>query len=249
MLIRYPAEPEGVIRAGVLHCREGAMVSPRQEQSLLPMWETDVEDKEVEDRYQLLIGRERWGSCLADCRLTGMMYMALRYRQPPWQLMLGTIGELLDKGPRFVYTGAGESSRKLLRCCRQVTAEIHCFSGFVRLDVAADGVLVGKAPLQHNCGDLVALSLARRNPGQPLALLSPTGNWFVANGNVAPLTGPDYSQVEDQELRQAWLAYYRTQFVPERNNPRHAARFIPQRYWAWMNEGQELAEKKYNSGR
>ena len=249
MLIRYPAEPKGIIQAGVLHYREGVMVSPRHEQSLLPMWETDVEDRDVAERYQQLVKKERWGKELDNCKLTGMLFMALRCQKPPWQLMLNTVGELLNNGPRFVYTGAGDSSRKLLRSCRQVAREIHCLSGYVRLDVAADGVLVGKAPLTHNCGDLVALALARRNPGQPLALLTPTGNWFVANGSVAPLKGLDYSQVEDTELRQAWLAYYRTQFVAQRNNPRHAARAIPQRYWAWLAEGEELAEKKYTSGR
>ncbi len=40
------------------------------------------------------------------------------------------------------------------------------------------------------------------------------------------------------------MTYYRSQYIRERNNPRHAARAIPQEYWQWLDEGQELLKNK-----
>lgn len=244
MSLRYPPEPEGVIRAAVLYHRDGRAVAPRDQGDLLAGWDSDVYDQEIAERCHALLRQERWAGQLADDRLQCRLFYSLRHRQPPWQRMLDTVGELLDYGPRYVFTGAGPSAKALLDRCNQVRREIHSLCGFVRLAAAPDGVLVARAPLAHNSGDLLALALSRRNPGQPLALITPRGNWFVSGGDVAPFAGLEYNQINDDQFHQAWLAYYRTQFIPQRNNPRHAARAIPQRYWQWLAEGEELAKNK-----
>lgn len=243
MLIRFPPQPEAVARAALLHHRDGVAVAPRGE-DLLVAWDADVEDREQVERCQTLLRQERWAAEFAGKRLHNLLFYSLRHQHPPWQLMLQTVAELLDKGPRYVFAPAGDAARALDARANQVRKEIHRLRGVVRLTPAPDGVLVARAQIVHNCGDILALALAGRNPGQPLALLTPKGNWFVSADSVAPFDGLRYRQVEDEDFSRLWLTYYRSQFIRERNNPRHAARAIPKRYWQWLTEGEELAKNE-----
>jgi len=56
-----------------------------------------------------------------------------------------------------------------------------------------------------------------------------------------------YQDLPDDGFGQVWLTYYRSQFIQERNNPRHAARAIPQEYWSWLDEGGEMMKAKSRS--
>jgi len=50
---------------------------------------------------------------------------------------------------------------------------------------------------------------------------------------VVPPKAPD-------EFEKYWLAFYRSQFIPERKNLRYLKQMIPKKYWKWVTELQEF---------
>jgi hypothetical protein len=45
---------------------------------------------------------------------------------------------------------------------------------------------------------------------------------------------------ETDEYEKYWLAFYRSQFIPERKNLRYLKRMIPKKYWKWVTELKEF---------
>ena len=243
-MLRFQIEPGSFIRAAVMHLRQGIDIRPDEGcPDLLGNWGATTDDPDVIRCYEELISRERWGEELKDAQVRQLLFFNLRHGTLDWQLLTRGINELLHSGPQHLLYGTGPAAKKLVNRRNQVMKEIHRLTGFTRLVPAPDGTMVGKAPAKHNTGDLVALGLARRNPGQPLALLTPTGCWFARDGRVAPMESK-YRDLPDDGFSKVWLTYYRSQFIGERNNPRHAARAIPQELWQWLEEGQEMLAAK-----
>ena len=243
-MLRFQIEPKSFIIAAVIHLAEGVDIAPVAEgPDLLGEWGDTTADPDILRRYQAVSAGTRWGQALGSAKLHGLIFFNLRHRVPDWPLLTRGIQELLGNGPQYLFLGAGPAAKKLLQRRNQVRTEIHRLVGFTRLAPAPDGTMVGKAPVRHHSGDLVALALARRNPEQPLALLTPTGSWFAWQGRVAPLED-NYYDLPDDGFGQVWLTYYRSQFIRERNNPRHGARAIPQEYWHWLDEGKEMLAAK-----
>ena len=42
------------------------------------------------------------------------------------------------------------------------------------------------------------------------------------------------------EFERYWLAFYRSQFIPERRNLKYFQRMIPKKYWKWVTELKEF---------
>jgi probable DNA metabolism protein len=243
-MLKFQIEPRSFIRAAVLHLRLGVPICPDEGGTdLLGGWGDTADDPSILRKFEECRARERWGEYLDDPQIRKLLFFNLRHGNTQWQLLTDGIQELLHRGPQHLLHGTGPAAKKLLNRRNQVVKEIHRLTGFTRLVPAPDGTMVGKAPTQHNTGDLVALGLARRNPGQPLALLTPTGCWFARDGRVAPMESK-YRDMPDDGFSQVWLTYYRSQFIQERNNPRHAARAIPQEYWQWLEEGTVMMEAR-----
>ncbi|MTI95121.1 MAG: DUF4130 domain-containing protein [Firmicutes bacterium] len=238
-MLKFDLTPDAFVRAALLHLRDGVEIIAGDEQTLFhPALDTD--DPAVHRRFLQLLESERWGSALGEGRIRSLLFFCLRHRSRNWALMVSALAELLERGPEYLLGGAGEASHKLLAMRSQVVREIHRLTGFTRLTPVQE-LLVGEAPTRHLTGDLVALGLARRNPGTPLVLLTPQGDWLALKGRVRPVDGaPFRSHLDKDSFRRTWLTYYRSQFIDERNNPRHAARAIPREYWQWLAEGEEL---------
>jgi len=242
-------EPKSFIRAALLHIVDGRDITPLQGDDLFGQWGSTTEDPEIVARFRELQAAQRWGRELENPHILKLLFYNLRHSNDDWPLLIQGIQELLTRGPQHLLLGTGPAAHKLVLRRNQVTKEIHRLTGFTRLSPAPDGTLVGKAPAKHFTGDLVALLLARRNRDLPLALLTPTGSWFVWQGRLSRLKDANICLPEDG-FSEVWLTYYKTQFIAQRNNPRHAARAIPQEYWQWLKEGQELLKAKniYEAG-
>jgi len=246
-MLCFQIEPISFIRAAVLHLADGVDIGPDLGcPDLLGEGRSTTEDPDVFRLYQAALSKERWGVELDNPQVLRLFFVNFRHSVPDWPLLIKGVQELLEKGPQHLLFGTGPAASKLIKRRNQVTNEIHRLTGFTRLAPAPDGTMVGKAPAKHHTGDLVALALARRNPSQPLALLTPTGSWFAWQGSVVPMEGK-YQDLPDDGFGQVWLTYYRSQFIQERNNPRHAARAIPQEYWSWLDEGGEMMKAKSRS--
>ena len=243
-MLTFSPEPRAFIRAALLYLREGVEISPQgQENLLFALAREDADEPQVIRRFEAAAAQERWGKALAHGELIKLLFFNIRHQKPGWPLMIQGIQEVLARGPNYLLNGAGPGGHALIERKNAVSKEIHRLVGFTRLTPAPDGVLVGQAPAKHYTGDLVALGLARRNPGQPLALLTPTGNWFCLGCRLSPISGKQYQGVKD-DFDTTWLEYYQSQFIPERNNPRHAAKAIPQELWQWLAEGEIMRQNK-----
>lgn len=243
-MLRFQLKPSSFIRAALLHVRDGRDIAPCQDSpDLLGDWGDNADDPHVVRRYQELKVREAWGRELENPHVRKLVFFNMRHGSPDWAMLAQGIGELLTNGPQHLLRGTSSVSRGLVKRKNQVVREIHRLTGYTRLMPAPDGTMVGRAPSKHHTGDLIAVTLARRNPQLPLAILTPMGSYFAWQGKITPLAA-QYSDLPDDGFGQVWLAYYRTQFIRERNNPRHAARAIPQEYWQWMDEGRELIKAK-----
>lgn len=243
-MLRFELRPKAFIRAALLHIREGLDIAPaRSHPDLLGDWGSSADDPEIISKYRSIKATELWGHELENPHVLRLVFFNLRHGTSDWPLLTQGIEELLSKGPQHLLCGTSPVSNRLVKRRNQVIKEIHRLTGFTRLIPAPDGTMVGRAPARHHSGDLIALTLARRNPQLPLALVTPTGSWFAWQGKIAPLD-EKYHDLPDDGFGKIWLTYYRTQFIGERNNPRHAARAIPQEYWQWMDEGRELLEAR-----
>lgn len=242
-MLRFQATPRSFIRAALLHLREGRNIAPQDQGDLFACLGDSADDPEIIRHCQVLRARERWGEELENHQVLKLYLYNLRHRQEDWPLLVQGVGELLERGPRHLFCGSGPAARRLLDRRDQVLREIHRLTGFTRLIPAADGTMLGRAPARHHTGDLLALRLARRNPASPLVLFTPTGAWYAWQGRVSPLETGNLELPAD-DFAQVWMTYYRSQFIRERNNPRHAARAIPQEYWQWLAEGEELMKAK-----
>lgn len=242
-MLRFQETPRSFLHAALLHLREGRAIAPQEGEDLFACFGSSADEPEVIRRYHALRAQERWGKELEDPQILKLIFYNLRHRERDWPLLVQGVAELLEKGPRHLLCGSGEAASKLLRRRQQVAREVHRLTGFTRLTPAADGTMVGRAPTKHHTGDLLALNLARRNPASPLALFTPTEAWYAWQGQVA-LLEPGTVELPEDDFAQVWMTYYRSQFIRERNNPRHAARAIPQEYWQWLDEGEELMKAK-----
>lgn len=238
-MLKFQIEPGSFVRAALLHLRDGVDISPEEGQDLLGSWGERADDPDIIQRYRELAAKERWGHELDNPRVRQLLFYNMRHSSSDWPLLIRGVAELLATGVQHLVLGTGPAAKKMVKRRNEVVNEIHRLVGFTRLVPAPDGTMVGKAPAKHYSGDLIALGLARRNPSQPLALLTPTGCWFARDGRVAPLERKD-RDLPDDGFGQVWLTYYKSQFIEQRNNPRHAARAIPQEYWQWLDEGKEM---------
>lgn len=242
-MLRFEINPRSFVRAALIHLREGEDIAPQDESHLFAGWGSCTDDPDIIQRYESLRAKERWGVELENFQVLKLIFFNLRHGVADWPLLVQGVAELLGRGPHHLLCASGDAARKLMTRRNQVLREIHRLTGFTRLTPAPDGTMVGKAPAKHHTGDLLALGLARRNPASPLALLTPTGSWYAWKGRVLPLEDRGI-ELADDGFGQVWMTYYRSQFIRERNNPRHAARAIPQEYWQWLDEGQELLKNR-----
>lgn len=243
-MLHFEHTPQSFMRAALLHLREGWDIAPQDTSDLFAGYGSSANDPDIIQRYQALRANERWGDELVNTHVLKLIYFNLRHGVAHWPLLVQGVAELLRRGPGHLLCGSGDAAHRLVSRRKAVLQEIHRLTGFTRLSPAADGTMVGRAPTKHHTGDLLALGLARRNPASPLALITPTGAWYAWKGRVSPLEQGGLDLADD-DFGQVWMTYYRSQFIRERNNPRHAARAIPQEYWQWLDEGKEL--HKYRS--
>ena len=45
---------------------------------------------------------------------------------------------------------------------------------------------------------------------------------------------------EKDDFERFWLAFYRSQYIPERRNLKYLKRMIPKKYWKWVTELREF---------
>jgi probable DNA metabolism protein len=156
-----------------------------------------------------------------------------------------------DKSGTFCGNVLDEHVTTVLNTARKVQHEAHLHQGFVRFQVAPDGMSYAMIEPTYNIVELLASHFSARFPNMP---------WLIVDGKR--LTGIHYdgNQVQqiqlsekptglaqstsanpghtlsDNPYQDLWKSYYRAINIPERKNTKLMLRLMPRKYWKYLPE-------------
>jgi probable DNA metabolism protein len=134
-----------------------------------------------------------------------------------------------------------------MRLAWDVRREIHHAKAYIRLtpmEGHGEGycntpLLWGEFILQHETAPLVLQHFMKRFPGYVILLLVKDKAYAAKNGEIHE-TVVDRNAfalpVQRDEFLEEWLAFYQSQYIPERRNIKLMKRHIPKKYWGFMPE-------------
>lgn len=158
------------------------------------------------------------------------------------------IDQFQTKGPSYVLCKVSREAKKFRDWARQVKFERHRAVAFIRLrPIEQKHALFGEFEVKHKTHDLIMLHFMERFPNYTI---------IISFGDFA-LIGKDKQiykgeidegikasrfqgiEVKD-EFEKLWLAFYKSQYIPERRNLTYLKRMLPKKYWKWTPELTEL---------
>jgi probable DNA metabolism protein len=137
-----------------------------------------------------------------------------------------------------------DEAKRFFRLAREVGAERYRATAFIRLQpVDQRRVLFGEFEIKHQTGELIMLHFMKRFPQYNIIIVF--GNEVYIGRNKEIFRKKlDRKKIiipkELDEFEKYWLAFYRSQFIPERKNLRYLKRMIPKKYWKWVTELREF---------
>ncbi|MDD5593869.1 MAG: DUF4130 domain-containing protein, partial [Candidatus Margulisbacteria bacterium] len=127
---------------------------------------------------------------------------------------------------------------------REVGAEKYRATAFIRLQpIDQRNVLFGEFEIEHQTAELIMLHFMRRFPRYNIMIVFGE-EVYIGRDNEIFREKINRKKVvlpkQADEYEKYWLAFYRSQFIPERKNLRYLKRMIPKKYWKWVTELKEF---------
>jgi len=184
------------------------------------------------------------------------LFFALLNKNPSkYRIIDQAIQQAKDKGLSYVLCKVSDEAKRFHRLSREVGAERYRATAFMRLQpIDEHTVLFGEFEIKHQTGELIMLHFMKRFPLYNIMIVfgsevyPPTkdfGGWVYIGRNKEIFKEQiDHKKVvlpkAPDEYEKYWLAFYRSQFIPERKNLRYLKRMIPKKYWKWVTELKEF---------
>jgi probable DNA metabolism protein len=171
--------------------------------------------------------------------------LALLHKDPAkYRIIDAAIEEARQKGMSYVLCKVSDTARLFLKLARQVGAEKYRATAFIRLQpIDQHRVLFGEFAIEHQTAELIMLHFMRRFPRFNIMIVFGE-DVYIGRDNEIYKEKIDRKKIElpkeTDEYEKYWLAFYRSQFIPERKNLRYLKRMIPKKYWKWVTELKEF---------
>ncbi|MCU0641725.1 MAG: DUF4130 domain-containing protein [Candidatus Margulisbacteria bacterium] len=169
------------------------------------------------------------------------MALALLHRdQAKYAVIDKAIAQAKEKGVSYVLCKVSDEARKFMKYARAVGAEKYRATAFMRLQpIDQHRVLYGEFALEHQTAELIMLHFMKRFPRYNIMLKFGQEVFIGRDKEIfrRELAAVKIDQpVKKDDFERYWLAFYRSQYIPERRNIKYLKRMIPQKYWRWVTE-------------
>ncbi len=250
MMYSYDGSVNGILKASFLYAHTGIFpvfeeeiqnslfISPKKhvkEIDWVEIFKLDPRFKMKKDEIQNNSG------------IIGLILYNLRHGSlDKYHLLVEGIKELIEIPGYIWLTGTTDLAKKLLLRKNDVGREIHKMLGYIRFVPLGDKFLVGTAPLEHETADLILIRFRQRYPGYCLGLIVGEDAIILQKNDVIIVEdGKTYlNQINNDNFKEIWKEYYKSQYIKERKNIRYVQRSIPKKYWHWIEEGSIIAEEE-----
>jgi probable DNA metabolism protein len=208
----------------------------------LKLIETEEEVKDYDEDVRQL---SRCADPVAREMFRREVSLALLNKSPAKYLVIDkAIEQARTKGIGFVLCKVSDEARKFMKLAREVGAEKYRATAFMRLTpIDRHKVLFGEFETQHQTAELIMLHFMRRFPQNNIMIVFGDEAYIGRNKEIFR-EKIDRKKIvlpkETDEYEKYWLAFYRSQFIPERKNLRYLKRMIPKKYWKWVTELKEF---------
>jgi len=180
-----------------------------------------------------------------------LFFALLNKSTQKYRIIDQAIQQAKEKGLSYVLCKVSDAARRFHRLAREVGAERYRATAFIRLQpIDQQKVLFGEFEIKHQTGEMIMLHFMKRFPRFNIMIVFGEEVYIGRNKEI-------YREKIDPACRQAgekmglspaikdeyekyWLAFYRSQFIPERKNLRYLKRMIPKKYWKWVTELKEF---------
>ena len=252
LVVLVQREPRSFLRGAVLAWHRGAALALAGEAPPAGLFggrrlaEAEVSEEALRGELpgELL---EFYRRCRRSAALERRLFFALRHGEAGTaQVAEEALRDIVQYGFRYVLNKASAAGRALASRARQVRVELHRLKGLVRLvpvRAAEEEVLVGRAETPHHVGDLLVLHFRERLAQYRIVLLVGERAFISAGpGEVLTDQAAAYrAALAQDDFEHFWLAYYGSQTIPLRVNPRLRRQRLPKRYWSWVREAAQFA--------
>jgi probable DNA metabolism protein len=170
---------------------------------------------------------------------------ALLHKDPAKYAVIDqAIEQAKEKGISYVICKVSNEARKFMKYARAVGAEKYRATAFMRLQsIDQHKVLYGEFELEHQTADLIMLHFMKRFPKYNIMIVF-NDEVFIGRNKEIFRHKVDKKKIDlpkaPDDFERYWLAFYRSQYIPERRNIKYLKRMIPQKYWRWVTELKEF---------
>jgi len=174
--------------------------------------------------------------------------LALLHRDPAkYTIIDKAIEQAESKGISYVLCKVSAEARKFMRYARAVGSEKYRATAFIRLQpIDQHKVLYGEFSIEHQTAELIMLHFMKRFPKFNIMIVF--GNEvYIGRDKEIYKQSINKQKIElpkvKDDFERYWLAFYRSQYIPERRNIKYLKRMIPQKYWQWVTELKEFDQE------
>jgi probable DNA metabolism protein len=173
------------------------------------------------------------------------LFFALLNKSPSkYRIIDQAIQQAKEKGLSYVLCKVSNEARRFHRLSREVGAERYRATAFMRLQpIDQHKVLFGEFEIKHQTGELIMLHFMKRFPRYNVMIIFGDEVYIGRNKEIFKEKINRKKVVlpkAPDEYEKYWLAFYRSQFIPERKNLRYLKQMIPKKYWKWVTELKEF---------
>ncbi|HVN66948.1 MAG TPA: DUF4130 domain-containing protein [Candidatus Sulfotelmatobacter sp.] len=170
---------------------------------------------------------------------------ALLHRDPgKYAVIDQAIEQAKAKGISYVLCKVSVEAKKFMRYARAVGAEKYRATAFIRLQpIDQHRVLYGEFAIEHQTAELIMLHFMKRFPRYNIMIVFGEEVFIGRDKEIfRQKIGRKKIEVPQalDDFERLWLAFYRSQYIPERRNIKYLKRMVPQKYWRWVTELKEF---------
>ena len=181
----------------------------------------------------------------APPELSRLIALALLHRDPAKYAVIDkAIEQVKEKGISYILCKVSPEARKFMRLANDVGREKYRATAFMRLQpIDQHRVLYGEFEIRHQTAELIMLHFMKRFPRYNIMIVF-GDEVYIGRNNEIFRQKVDRKKIglpkEKDDYERFWLAFYRSQYIPERRNTKYLKRMIPKKYWKWVTELREF---------